>query len=213
MDSLSTPSASPESAPKSSITATLLPAVADLGVPVFVFGVVFLLLTLGVTALLSPDRFPIKAGSSVIRLSELSAEHTRLVAEQETLTQEREELLKSQDEAPVLSQVSERQKEIFPIGSVLLSVEELRSSFATPNFDPISLPTIDYSADLKTLTLGGLVTDPTGGSSHLLSSFVDGLRSLPNVASVSEPEYIQQTNDQGMPTTPFTLTLRFTDAR
>jgi len=183
-------------------------AVRDLGLPVFLFGVVFLLLTLGVTAVLSPDRFPVRTAGSVVRLSELTGEHSRLTAEKQTLEEERDTLLQSQDDAPVLQLVRERRDAMIPVGSVLLGVEAARASFVVRDIDPITLPVVSYDGSTHVLTLGGTVRDPAGGSSHLLSMFVDQLRALPFVTSVSEPEYIQRENPDGIPETPFTLTLR-----
>jgi len=209
MNSLSIPSSDTLQGEKRPLQGPLLFAIADLGVPIFLFGAVFLVLTIGVTKLLSPDRFPVHIAEKVIRLSDLSAEEARLHAEHDALTVERAELLKSQDTAPVLSMVTARRNALFPIGSVLLSIEALRTSFRTTNLDPITLPTIEYDGAEQTLTLGGFVTDTTGGSNHILSNFVDGLRTLPTITSVSEPEYTQDTSELGVPRTPFILTLHF----
>lgn len=198
----------PESASKNK---ALLPALERLGLPLFLFGAVFLVLTIGMIKLLSPDRFPVHIGGKVLRLTDLAAEQVRLKDEFNALTQTRQELIASQDLAPVLKQVHDRKAEMLPIGSVLLQVETLRSSFATSSIDPIALPGIQYDGAGKTLTLTGFVTDPAGGSNHILASFVDGLRSLPRISSVTEPEYVQVTSEAGL-RTPFTLTLRFSDA-
>lgn len=207
MDPVFTDSRGPDETPPTMRTA-LLPALRDLGMPVFLFGVVFLGLTIGMTALLSPDRFPVHVAGKVIRLADLAAEEDRLHTEQNELTLRRQELIASQDAAPVLQAVMERKAEIFPVGSVLLGVEAARLSLRTNNLDPISLPRVEYRSDTHLLTLGGAVTDPTGGSNHLLSAFVDLLRELPLVTSVSEPEYTQELSETGVPRTPFTLTLR-----
>ncbi|MEQ1849598.1 MAG: hypothetical protein ABL890_03345 [Candidatus Peribacteraceae bacterium] len=191
--------------------AGFLPVLERLGLPTFLFGIVFLLLTTGVTFLLTPDRFPVHVGGKVIRLADLAAEEQRLQDELDQLNQNREELVKSQDNAPILSQVYARRAEMLPIGTTLLSVESLRSSFRTTTIDPIAIPGVTFDSVTRSLVLRGRVTDPTGGSNHILASFVDGLRTLTTVSTVSEPEYIQEQTPEGM-STPFTITIRFADA-
>jgi hypothetical protein len=196
---------------KPNLSTALVPALERVGPSILLFGGVFLTLTLLITGFLQPDRFPVHVGGKVIRLSDLAEEEKRLQDEHNALTLRRDELLQSQNTAPVLSQVYERRASMLPIGAVLLHVESLRASFRTSRIDPIAIPGVVFDGAAGTLVLTGMVTDATGGSNHILASFVDGLRALPALSSVSEPEYIQEQTLNGL-RTPFTITIRFTDA-
>jgi hypothetical protein len=57
--------------------------------------------------------------------------------------------------------------------------------------------------------IGGEVRDPQGRSVQLLGSFVDGLRGIPLIQSVTEPEYRSDPVPSGGTVSPFTLSLIF----
>lgn len=191
----------------------LLPAVARLGVPVLLFGTVFLLLSFALTFLVSPDRFPVRMGDKVVRLSDLQTEEYSLKTRQAELLDERAKNLKDAD-APVLTQVTKLRSEFDAVGPLLLEVEKTRKSFAVGDNDPIRMPKVEYDAPTHRLTLGGDVTDPSGRSVSILSSFVDALRKLPMLqtdsgrTAVSDPsEYVQSSASGGGTVSPFSIVI------
>ncbi len=191
----------------------LLPAIARLGVPVLIFGVLFFVLSLALTFLVSPDRFPVRMGDKIVRLSELQAEEYALKVKQAELLEERTKILQNSD-APVLTQTQKIRAEFDPIGPLLLEVEKTRKSFVAGGTDPIRIPTIEFDGATHRLTLGGDVTDPNGRSVSILSSFVDALRKLPMLqtdsgrTAVSDPsQYIQSSDPSGTTVAPFSIVI------
>lgn len=191
--------------PETPVGPVLVPALSRLGFPVLLFGGVFLGLTVVLTVLVSPDRFPVRVGDRIVRLSELEAEEKALRVSEATLLKTRASL-KTEEKAPVLHQVAKLKATLTPVGRSLLLVDQVRLSFKNASTDPISLPRIHVRTD-GTIVIGGEVRDLGGRSVQLLASFVDGLRDLPTVASVSEPEYLSAQEKDGTSVSPFTLTL------
>ncbi len=191
----------------------LLPALARLGTPVLIFGVVFFLLSLSLTFLVSPDRFPVRMGDKIVRLSELQAEEYALKVHQAELLDERTKILKDSD-APVLTQTMKIRSEFDAVGPLLLEVEKTRKSFVTGDIDPIRIPKVEWNGVTHQLTLGGDVTDPGGRSVSILSAYVDQLRKLPMLQSdsgrtaVSDPSaYVQNPDAAGGTVSPFTIVI------
>ncbi len=184
---------------------SVLKTVERLGVSVAIFGAVFLVIALAITMVVSPDRFPVRLGDSIVRLSELQAEEVKLKRMKGDLLEERQKLLQDSN-VPVLHQVEKLRQDILPVGSVMLAIEDVRKSFKVGTSDPIALPDIQFQSDTGKLVLTGLVRERSGQSLQILASFVDGLRRIPLLESVTEPEYIQNTEDEWY-VSPFTITL------
>lgn len=184
----------------------LLPAIARLGISILIFGAVFCLMSIGLTSVVSPDRFPVKVGENTVRVADLEEEERRLKVKYAELIEARVTLLNNSD-APVLRQVEALRSGVSPVGSVLLGIEDVRRSFRVADADPIAIPTVNFSFERRTVTLGGEVQDAAGRSMQILASFVDGLRAIPSVASVSEPEYRMTTLQDGGTSSPFTITV------
>lgn len=184
----------------------LLPAVSKLGVPVAIFGAVFLVLAFTLTVIVSPDRFPVRVGDKIVRVSELQAEETELKRKQGDLVSIREKLLATAD-APILRQVQSLRAEFTDPGSVLLEVERVRKSFAVGGNDPISLPRVEFDAERSMILLGGTATDSGNRSIQILAAFVDGLRRIAGIERVAEPEYAETQTPDGGTTAPFAITL------
>lgn len=180
-----------------------------MGVSVAIFGVVFVLVAIVVTLVVSPDRFPVRLGDSIVRLSELQAEESKLKKLQADLLEERQKLLQDSN-VPVLHQVEKLRQDVLPVGSVLLALEDVRKSFKVGTSDPIALPKIEFQSENGKLILGGVVRERSGQSLQILASFVDGLRRIPLLESVTEPEYIQNKEDEWF-VSPFTITLTLHD--
>jgi hypothetical protein len=159
-----------------------------MGLSFFLFGATFFLLILTVVSLVSPDRFPVRLKDRTIRLADLMEEQEKLSGEHATLLAARS-TLDERMQAPTLRQVDSLQRVNQPLGAALLAVDEVRKSFDTSGRSVISLPRVSFDAVSGTLLLGGEVRDAQGRSVQLLASFVDGLRALPVIASVTEPEY------------------------
>jgi len=196
----------------------LLPVLERLGLPVLIFGTVFLLLSLLLTFIVSPDRFPVRMGDKIVRLSDLQAEEYSLKVLQAELLQKRENMLKD-SRTPILEQVQKLRAGFDSIGQVLLDIEDVRKSFSLGEIDPISLPIMTFDGEKHQLTLGGEVTDPHGRSVSILSSFVDGLRKLPILQTASgrtpvsdPPEYKALPRDDGGTVSPFTIVITLPDA-
>lgn len=188
--------------------AVLVPAIARLGLPVGIFGATFFLIALSLTMLFSPDRFPVRVGDKTVRLHELESEEKGLQNKKAELTEERRRILADSD-APVLHQVERLRSEMSPVGSAMLSVEDVRRSFRSPSADPISLPGVFFDGTANALVLDGEIRDTGGRSMQLLATFVDELRAIPDFVSVSEPEYTSEPLPGGGSLSKFTLTLRF----
>ena len=186
----------------------LIPAISRLGVPVGIFGVTFLLIALMLTLLFSPDRFPVRVGDKTVRLYELEDEERSLKMQQVHLLEARQKILADTD-APVLQQVAKLRSLMLPVGSAMLSIEEVRRSFRVGTSDPIALPGVSFDASSYALVLDGQVRDTGGRSMQILASFVDELRDIPVFDSVSEPEYSSDPLADGGTLSHFTITLRF----
>ena len=205
----------PESTPKSHgdapLRSVLLPAFERLGFPILLFGIVFFFVTLLVTLVLTPDRFPVRIGDRVVRLIDLEQEQKKLLVEKVDLEGKRDSSIDTR--APVLHQLGVLRSRIVPVGTVLLAIDDVRLRFKTARVDPISLPQISVSpsspssASGVTIKIGGEVRDGGGKTMQTLASFVDGLRAIPSVLSVSEPEYAEKTDPDGTTVSPFSISL------
>lgn len=196
------------SARESMRASALTLAISRLGLPLSIFGVALLLLTLALRLLLSPDRFPVRIGDKVVRLSELTQEEARLRAKHAELLRTRAVLF-DEKSAPILLRTEKLRASALPLGPTLLRIDDLRRSFNSLGREPLSLPRIEFDRTTATLTLEGEMRDSGGRSIPLLASFVDALRKIPLLSSVSEPEYTHATDIQGLTYAPFTLHLRF----
>ncbi len=200
------------SAPQKTVrpSEVLLPAMERLGIPVFLFGVVFLLAMFLLTLVVRPDRFPVRVGDKVLRLSDL-AEEQRILLSQKVDLEVRADPL-SAARAPVLRQVTDLRRSFSPVGRVLLSIDDVRAAFTTKESDPISLPSVSVSGSGSVIVLGGEVRGQ-GGSMQILASFIDGLRAISVVESVTEPEYKEYHNTDGTVSSPFSITLTLRHAQ
>lgn len=186
----------------------LLPAISRLGVPVFLFSVVFLVATIGLRVLLTPDRFPVRIGDHVVRLSALEAEQKALLEQHADLMNQHGVVTESR--APVLHQMQVLAARIPPIGRVMMGIDDVRAGFAAGGIDPISIVQITADGSGGTVTLHGEVKDAGDRSIQMLASFVDVLRAMPFPVSVSEPEYVRRTNADGTISSPFVITVSLT---
>lgn len=182
----------------------LVSAIRRMGLPLFIFGSIFFLISVALQFIVSPDRFPVRMGDKTVPLIELEEEEKRLRSRQAELLETRARILASSN-APVLLRVERLREDILPVGAALLAVEDMRSSFGTGGADPIALARIDFAEEK--IVLGGDVRDTAGRSIQILASFVDGLRTIPFLSSVSEPEYRADPLDGGGTIAPFSLTL------
>lgn len=179
-------------------TSVLVPAMARLGFPVLLFGIVFLLLVWVMTLLTSPDRFPVHTGDTIVRLQDLES-RAQLLREQTIALGESRQRLKLEEKAPILTRIRSIRTLVVPLGDVLLSLEDVRRAY------PITLPRIEYR--VGTLLIAGEVRDPSSRSMQMLAQFVDDLRDIPSVVSVTEPEYVSHSSSDGGTFSPFILTL------
>ncbi len=184
---------------------TLLSAIGKLGLSVALFGGVFLASTVFVTLIVTPDRFPVHIGGTIVRLKDLEAEQKALLLAKANLQTRRSPVTGSK--APVLHQVQRIAETLAPVGQAMIAVDDVRASFKAGASDPISFPSVIVSGSGSKIFLGGQVRDTGGRSTQILAAFVDGLRSIPLVQSVSEPEYVQQNAAEGATVSPFSLTL------
>lgn len=184
-------------------TGVLLPAIARLGFPLFVFSVMLLGATLGLRLLLTPDRFPVRIGDRVVRLADLEAEQEALLLRKADLLNRHTGITESR--APVLNQLRQLSRQIPPIGRVLPAIEDVRTSFAAGGTDPVSIAQITIDRSQARIVLTGDVKNAGDRSIQMLASFVDGLRAIP--LSVSEPEYVQRQNPDGTTSSPFLITV------
>ncbi len=181
-------------------------AIDLLAVPLCVFGVVFLAAIIGMTRLLTPDRFPARIGDKVVLLGNLTQEEQSLqVREQNLLTEQ--ESLDGKVPTPVLNQLNALRAESKDAGSALVAVDDVRQSFALSGESPISVQRIWFNQTEKRLAIAGAVRDPSGRSMQILASFVDNLRSSGTFERVSEPEYVQQADIDGVSLSPFSISL------
>lgn len=181
-------------------------AIENLAVPLFVFGIVFLLSAITLTFLLSPGRFPVKVGSSIVRLRDIAAEKQSLLFAQESLLKQRS-LIDAQLATPVLSRVKLLRPQIKRVGSALQSIEAIRLSFTVHDWSLVTIAELSYADASEQITLLGSVADQSDRTATILASFVDSLRQSGQFRSVSEPEYQRVATKDGMNTTPFHLIL------
>ena len=176
------------------------------------FGIVFMTSTVVITQLITPDRFPVRIGDRVVRLVDLEAEQKQLLSAKADLLTKPSPF--TQSRAPVLHQLIFLRGSVTPMGQAFLAIDDIRVSFRTGDSDPISIPEMEARGSGGLILLGGETRDAGGRSMQILASFVDGLRAIPLVASVSEPEYQKKKNADGTESTPFavTVTLRPVDA-
>lgn len=186
-------------------TGVLLPAIARLGLPLFVFSVMLLSATLGLRLLLTPDRFPVRIGDRVVRLADLEAEQEVLLLRKADLLNRHTGITESR--APVLNQLRQLSHQIPPIGRALLAIEDVRTSFAAGGIDPVSIAQITIDGSQAKIVLTGAVKNVGDRSTQMLALFVDGLRAIALPLSVSEPEYVQQQNPDGTTSSPFLITV------
>ena len=191
--------------PPTSSASVLLPALADLGISVLLFGVVFLSATAALVVLATPDRFPVRIGDRVVRLSDLESEQKALLSRKVDLQSRRSPATETR--APVLHQLSLLRSRVLPVGPMLLKIEDVRRSYASGTTDPISLLETDVSGSGTIIRVTGEVKAPTGQSIRTLASFVDALRALPLVFSVSEPEYAEHPLSEDVVISPFSIML------
>jgi hypothetical protein len=182
----------------------LLPAIEKLGLPVFLFGVVFVLGTLLLRVLITPDRFPVRIGDRVVPVGELEQTEKTLMIRQAELQDTRAKL-DQESRSPILHEVAKIRNDILPVGSVLLSVDQVRRSFGSDTTDPISLPGVEMSGGDGKIMISGEVRDLNGRSRDILTRFIDGLRAAG--LTVSEPEYLQNTAPDGSSVSPFTISI------
>lgn len=202
------PDASAEEKPHKS---AMISVFERLGLPLFLFGIVFLGMTIVVTVLLSPDRYPVRIGDRSVRLIDLESEQKELLSKKTDLESQSPSV--TQSKAPVLHLLGLLRPRVQPVGALLRSVNEVRTRFQSGESDPIALPSVLLSASGTMLTIGGEVRSPDRSAMQLLASFVDGLRAIPLVSSVSEPEYSETRGSDGMLSSPFTLTLSLSHER
>lgn len=190
-------------------TRILIPAIERLGIPVLIFGLVFSVLVGLVMLIATPDRFPVRIGDTVVRIVDLEREQERVLQETRAL-KDRQEKLRSDDRAPTLHQLRLLSKDVLPVGAALSAVEDVRRSFIVGSIDPIALPSIQYKDGAVNIT--GIVRDPGGRSVQLLASFIDALRRIHEIKSVSEPEYTSREKPDGGSESPFAITITLSDA-
>lgn len=183
----------------------LLGVMERLGLPVFLFGFLFLILTTALTFVLTPDRFPVRIGDRVVRLIDLKDEQKKLLSEKANLTAK--EIAVPDSRAPVLRQLALLKPRVTSVGTVLLAIDDVRLRFKTDTVDPVSLPQITVNGSGTVITLGGVVKDSGASTMRTLASFVDGLRSIPSVLSVSEPEYTEKKDTDGVSLSPFSIVI------
>ena len=181
-------------------------SVKRLAVPVFVFGTVFASAMFVMTALASPDRFPVRIEDKVVPLGALADEERSLKTQEQSLTQDRK-ALDAQVPFPVLGQVAALRSDGAHVGRALLTVDTVRKSFALSGDGPVHIQKVWFSLAEERLSIAGEVRDPTDRSIQVLAAFVDNLRSFPIFASVSEPEYVRNHDADGAAVSPFTISL------
>lgn len=184
----------------------LLPAFARLGVPVFVFGAVFCASMTLMRVLLTPDRFPVRTGESVVRLKDLAEERQSLKDKHARLLQERTDL-ETKTPTPVLQQIGTIVRVRPEIGAALGQIETSRRSFAIAGADPVTITVLSVRGAESAVTLTGEVRDRGDRSIQILAAFVDALRKSGRFAGVSEPEYIQSNPEGGGSLSPFQIFL------
>ena len=174
-------------------------------VPALIFASFLLAGSAVLTFLFDPGRYPVHVGSSVIRLQDLQSEYDALLAhEQELIRQEAS--LDELTPTPTLDALRMLRNERAPYFEAIVAAERARGTFALSSGNPVVFDRVVLSED-STLKLDGSVRDQSGRTMQLLASFIDRLREQSVFASVSEPEYRELINPDGIPTSPFSLLL------
>lgn len=173
-----------------------------LGAPACIFSGTLFALVLLLSIIMAPERFPIHLQGNVVQIKELKTEVRRLKTLEASLREQRLHM-KSDDASVLSSALATAKASILPVGRIFMEVERTRAMFG----DAIALPHVVWTGNIKTLVIGGVLKDPNGRSIQLLAAFVDGLRAIEGVVSVSEPEYTTSREPSGVSTTPFQLTI------
>ncbi len=192
--------------PKIAAQPVLLPAFARLGIPMLVFGCVFLLSMTVMRVLLTPDRFPVRIGEKVVRFRELSDERQALTDKERALLAQQSEL-EAQTPSPVVAQVLSIMKDRPAIGSALMQIENARANFSLGSVEPVHIFSTSVKASGGTIILIGEARDVGDRSMQILAAFVDALRKAGSFSAVSEPEYVQSRHADGGTFSPFTISL------
>ncbi|MSR67247.1 hypothetical protein EXS65_00245 [Candidatus Peribacteria bacterium] len=189
----------------------LLAAIERLSLPALLFGIVFFVTMIAVTIVLTPDRFPVRIGDRVVRLIDLEAEQEKLLLEKADLQAKHIDVVDAK--TPALHLLGSLKPRNVSVGTVLLAIESVRTRFKTDSVDPISLPQISVSGSGTVIKIAGEVRDIGGSTMRTLASFVDQLRAIPLVSSVSEPEYVERKEtDDSTTVSPFSMTIILHDA-
>ncbi len=182
-----------------------MPALARLGIPMLVFGVVFCASMVALQVLISPDRFPIRTGEKTVRLRDLSDERQMLLAKQQQLLQDRADL-ESKTPTPVIEQIEAVMRAQPDIGAALGQIDLARQGFVLGASDPVKIVSTSVRAD-GTIILTGQTEDAGDRSMQVLAAFIDALRKSGGFAGVSEPEYMQTPQEGGGTISPFQISL------
>ncbi len=185
------------------VRSQLLAAMHRLGLSFSLFGSAFMLLMIGLQFLVTPDRFPVRIGQKVVRLSQLLSERASIQTVQAQLLSKRE-VAEASVPIPITQKVRDLKKAALPIGRTVASVERVVEHIRQSSTS-IHIESLAY--DGKGLMLSGTIRDADARSIQVLASFVDALRLRSEIAAVSEPEYQQTASPDGGSTSSFVLHL------
>lgn len=191
-------------------TGVLRPALERLGMPMLLFGATFLILVIGSAFLVTPERFPVRTGGTVIRIGDLTTERDQLLLEQGSLLQKRREI-SLWTLTPVLHALKEASTQRTHLGSALLAIKDVQEEWGKEH-DAQSLTLSFDRYDQGVLEIQGAITHAHEDTMQSLASLVDMLRVLPDIRSVTEPEYIMETLKDGSKRTPFSLRITLAHA-
>ncbi len=177
-----------------------------LGVPVFLFGITFLSIVIGVRLILSPGRFPVRLGAKIVRIADLEAEKSLLQSRKQELLSVQEDMRK-RVAGRVLQQVQTLRESFVKLPDALSSIEALRKNFTTESVF-IEFSSFSVLDDGSTLRIQGSVRDAYEHSLQSLTAFTDAIRALPYIRSFVEPEYILEPLPGGGTRSPFTLVIQ-----
>lgn len=181
-----------------------LSALYRLGMPMSIFGGVFLVLVLVLTQLFSVDRFPVRVGERTVRFADLLKEVHALEDELRTLKNQSADV-RGLTPTPVLNTVQSIRSTFMAPGNAIVTIHQLTERAAS-NGESVQIDQITFNGDDASVTLFGQVIDETR-SPAILASFVDALRASEMFSQVSEPEYQVIELSDGQKATPFLLTL------
>ncbi|OGJ62008.1 hypothetical protein A3A67_01145 [Candidatus Peribacteria bacterium RIFCSPLOWO2_01_FULL_51_18] len=174
------------------------------GLPIFLFGAIFFISSLGFKILLSPDRFPVRLPDRTVRIGDLVDEEKAL-RDREARLRETKAMLDQANRSPVLHKVSKIKEDRLAVGDALSRVDEIRRTFIYGGIDPISLPGVEFQGDAGIVVVSGEVRDTGNRSQDILTRFIDGLRNAG--LRVSEPEYLQNSDPDGGTRSPFKISI------